>query len=307
MGETISTLVFRPPPPTQIKANKYFYIRIPYVDDTKQHFICANATCGAINNVNPGEMDSIFSDSNRKSGMENDVVDNNSLCKDESGRYGNGSASSHSPNQNKQHGKNTLNTNTNNNNNKKNKNNPTTNNNNNKDEASFISSLSIGTADEYKIPAFFLRRKGAKVTILFSHGNAEDLGMMFRRMKEMAMLLCANVLAYDYTGYGLSTPANVAPSEQLCYRNIDAAYHHLTNVMRIPPAEIVLYGRSLGSGPSCYLAKKSADEGESVAGLILHSPFLSIYRIVIDCRINLVGDMFVNKSKAKDVRYVFLF
>ena len=57
----------------------------------------------------------------------------------------------------------------------------------------------------HRIPAFFIKRRGASITFLFSHGNAEDLGMMYGRMKEMARVLCVNILAYDYTGYGLST------------------------------------------------------------------------------------------------------
>jgi pimeloyl-ACP methyl ester carboxylesterase len=251
MGDTISTLVFRPPRPTPIKLNKFFYIRIPNVEQKKE-FNCSSTSCGG---MAPPEMD-IFPEKGRLNLNR--------------GQNGNGN------------GANRM-----------------------KDDMSIMSSLSGSNSnEEYKIPAFFLRRKGAKATILFSHGNAEDLGMMYRRMKEMAMLLCANVLAYDYTGYGLSTPSNIPPSEEMCYRNIEAAYNHLTKTMRIPPSEIILYGRSLGSGPSCYLAKKTADDGESVAGLILHSPFLSIYRIVIDCRVNLVGDMFINRSKAKDIRYV---
>ena len=56
-----------------------------------------------------------------------------------------------------------------------------------------------------RIPAFFIKRRGATLTFLFSHGNAEDLGMMYGRMKEMARVLCVNILAYDYTGYGISS------------------------------------------------------------------------------------------------------
>ncbi len=315
MGETISTLVFRPPPPTPIKANKFFYLRIPKNDvhpRLSEEFSCANATCGAI--TSPAEMEHFFShhddeeEEEEDNGVNNDYngIPTNDLlnsrnqqqkvadCANNHNNPMNNSLLASTSKSNKQSTKPnevppppsyisplTINSSTISNNNETNNNNQN---------------------NEYKIPAFFLRRKGAKLTILFSHGNAEDLGMMYRRMKEMAMLLCANVLAYDYTGYGLSTPNHTTPSEHLCYKNIQAAYHHLTKVMHIPPAEIVLYGRSLGSGPSCYLAQKTAEDGESVAGLILHSPFLSIYRIVIDCRINLVGDMFVNKSRAKDVR-----
>lgn len=92
------------------------------------------------------------------------------------------------------------------------------------------------------------------------------------------------------------------PSEEMCYRNVEAAYNYLRNQRKIPSSHIVLYGRSLGSGPSCHLAKLTADKGESVAGLILHSPFLSIYRIVMDVGFNLVGDMFRNKDRARDIR-----
>jgi len=151
----------------------------------------------------------------------------------------------------------------------------------------------------HKIPAFFIRRRGATLTFLFSHGNAEDLGMMYGRMKEMARVLGVNVLAYDYTGYGLSSGQ---PSEEMCYRNIEAAYNYLRIDRNIPSSHIILYGRSLGSGPSCHLAKLTADKGESVAGLILHSPFLSIYRIVMDVGFSLVGDMFRNKDNAQGIR-----
>lgn len=146
------------------------------------------------------------------------------------------------------------------------------------------------------IPAFFLLRKNAKYTVLYSHGNAEDLGMMYKRMRHLAQVLCVNVLAYDYSGYGLSRP-RCKPSEKMCFRNIDAVYNYLVNIMKIPPRRIVLYGRSLGSGPTCYLAKKTAEDGQPVGGVILHSPFLSIYRIVLDLKSGFVGDIFQNYKR----------
>jgi hypothetical protein len=93
-----------------------------------------------------------------------------------------------------------------------------------------------------------------------------------------------------------------APSEEMCYKNIEAAFNYLTDVKGIPPSQIVVYGRSLGSGPSCYLAAKTAKEGRSVAALILHSPFLSIFRIVMDCGFSIGGDMFKNIAQAPDIR-----
>jgi len=71
------------------------------------------------------------------------------------------------------------------------------------------------------------------------------------------------------------------PSEANCYADIDCVFEYLTKERNIPPEHIVLYGRSLGSGPSCYLAAKSAAQGRTVAGLVLHSAFASVYRVVI--------------------------
>ena len=156
------------------------------------------------------------------------------------------------------------------------------------------------TGGRHRIPAFFIKRREATITILFSHGNAEDLGMMHERMKGMARELNVNIMCYDYTGYGYATGS---PSEEMCYRNIESAYSYLRNILGIPACQIVLFGRSLGSGPSCYLAAKTAHDGESVAGLILHSPFLSIYRIVINSsNLGMVGDMFPNAKRGPDIR-----
>jgi pimeloyl-ACP methyl ester carboxylesterase len=248
MGETISTLVFRPPPPTYIRPDRYFFIDVPVTDDDT--YSCAG--CGGFEPV-PAEK-----------GKER-------------------SKSPHS----------TM------------------------DHPAVMNLPSIPT-QAYRIPATFIRRKGANVTFLYSHGNAEDLGMMYNRMKEMARILGVNIFAYDYTGYGLSrcvsenptqsSETNVAqPSEAMCYRNIEAAYNYLRYERKIPASSIVLYGRSVGSGPSCYLARKTALEGESVGGLILHSPFLSIYSIVLDLGFPIVGDMFRNDVKAKDIRYDTMF
>lgn len=42
------------------------------------------------------------------------------------------------------------------------------------------------------------------MTILFSHGNAEDLNTAYSWMKKLSKNLSVNVIGYDYTGYGYS-------------------------------------------------------------------------------------------------------
>ena len=138
-----------------------------------------------------------------------------------------------------------------------------------------------------RIPAFYIERPNASVTVLFSHGNAEDLGMIYDWFADLSRVLRVNIMAYDYTGYGKSQGR---PHEHSCYADIEAAYRYLLTVRGTQPEQVVLYGRSLGSGPSCYLAAKTAREGRSVAGVILQSPLLSAYRVAFNFRFTCVGD-----------------
>jgi len=138
-------------------------------------------------------------------------------------------------------------------------------------------------------------------TILYSHANAEDLGNIYPWCKFLSKMLGVNVFAYDYTGYGLATDQG-DPSEDYCFADISAAFSYLTASLHIPPCSIILYGRSLGSGPSCYLAARTAEDGDPVGGLILHAPFLSVYRIVLESGCTLPGDRFPNVDFAPSIR-----
>lgn len=63
-----------------------------------------------------------------------------------------------------------------------------------------------------------------------------------------------NISNKEYTGYAYDD--NNECSEQFIYNDIECVYNHMVNNMSISPERIILYGRSLGSGPSCYLAEK---------------------------------------------------
>lgn len=157
----------------------------------------------------------------------------------------------------------------------------------------------LNTANGGRIPAFYIERPNATVTLLFSHGNAEDLGMIYDWFNDLARVLRVNIMAYDYTGYGKSSGS---PCEENCYADIESAFRYLLEVRKLKPEQIVLYGRSLGSGPSCYLASKTAREGRSVAGVILQSPLLSAYRVAFNFRFTMMGDRFPNIDYASNIR-----
>jgi pimeloyl-ACP methyl ester carboxylesterase len=308
----------------------------------------------------------------------------------------------------------------------------------------------------------------ARYTLLYSHGNAEDLGLTASFLCDLARLLQIDILCYDYSGYGMSideayvyefyskfgneicewkewrsvnrfntttkqgdtaataaalgggkmttrnghvchyandifvapmfhphdtndngSSSSIPPSstsavlvqrQQLlirykwtipqsseidCYSNIAAAHSYLTKVAQVPYQSIILYGKSVGSGPSCWLAQKlcrraggstsrtdEGDDGGSIwgischtdmcnsvmvdsrdeepsatellrstsssgggkrspssssssfsmapGGVVLHSPFLSVIRVVLDVGFTPLGDLFPNVDRVRD-------
>ena len=147
--------------------------------------------------------------------------------------------------------------------------------------------IKLKTRDDVLISAIYLPQKDAKYTILFSHGNAEDLGTKLPFLKDLQAHGFA-VFAYDYHGYGTSKSK---PSEQNTYNDIDAAYDYLITTLKLPPQKIIAYGYSIGSGPTIDLAIR-----KPVAGVILEAPFTSAFRVMTHYKI-LFFDKFDNLKK----------
>eukprot|EP01068_Selenidium_serpulae_P016626 Selendium_serpulae@DN6312_c0_g1_i1.p1 len=157
----------------------------------------------------------------------------------------------------------------------------------------FTPSIWLTTKYGCTVPAFFVDR-GARFTLLFAHGNAEDLGMIYSYFEQVSVIWNVNVFAFEYSGYGLSTGE---ASEKNVYADAEAAYTYLVDVLGKKWETIILYGRSLGSGACVHLATKVP-----VRGVILQSPLLSIHRVGLKLRCTLPGDMFANVDKIKNVK-----
>ena len=130
--------------------------------------------------------------------------------------------------------------------------------------------LKIVSGNGEKINAVFLENPDAEYTILFSHGNAEDLGKVLPFMQQFHTL-GYSVLIYDYRGYGTSEGS---PSVRKTYQDVDAAYRWLVEEKGIGPKTIIAQGRSVGGGPAAWLAAH-----RMVGGLVLESTFVSAFRV----------------------------
>ena len=123
-----------------------------------------------------------------------------------------------------------------------------------------------------KINALYLKPPHPKATILFSHGNASDLNRIAPWLNLLQQQGYA-VMGYDYNGYGFSEGQ---PSESHCYLDASASYRYLRQHLHVPANRIILMAHSLGTGVAVNLATKVP-----YAGMILESPLLSAYRVVM--------------------------
>ncbi|PHJ18213.1 alpha beta hydrolase [Cystoisospora suis] len=156
--------------------------------------------------------------------------------------------------------------------------------------------LWIPTEHGSVIPAFYLRRNSPLV-VLYSHGNAEDLGTITPIAHRCAQAWDVSVFCYDYTGYGLSLGGS--PSEANMYGDIEAAYMYLIRELDYSPHQIIALGKSLGSAAATHLASRWSVLG----GLILQSAFASIYRVKLPhIEGHYPGDMCCNLHKIGRVR-----
>jgi len=151
--------------------------------------------------------------------------------------------------------------------------------------------LKLNSSNGARISARYLANPNATFTILFSHGNAEDIGDDQVLMDGMRSAGFA-VFAYDYQGYGTSEGK---PSERRAYKDEDAAYDYLVRTLHTQPNKIIAFGRSLGGGPATDLASH-----RRVAGLVLESSFTSAFRVLTRVRV-LPFDKFDNLGKIKKV------
>ncbi|KVI02486.1 hypothetical protein Ccrd_019260 [Cynara cardunculus var. scolymus] len=160
--------------------------------------------------------------------------------------------------------------------------------------------LKLTTRRGSEIVAIYVRHPMATSTVLYSHGNAADLGQMYELFIELSIRLRVNLMGYDYSGYGQSSGKVgefgkfiakigrkchhlqvhlfhvVQPSENNTYADIEAVYKCLEESYGTKQEDVVLYGQSVGSGPTLDLAVRLP----RLRAVVLHSPILSGLRVM---------------------------
>ncbi|KAG6747129.1 hypothetical protein POTOM_049509 [Populus tomentosa] len=150
--------------------------------------------------------------------------------------------------------------------------------------------LRLPTRRGTEIVAVYVRYPMATSTLLYSHGNAADIGQMYELFIELSIHLRVNLMGYDYSGYGQSSGK---PSEHNTYADIEAAYKCLEESYGAKQENIILYGQSVGSGPTVDLAARLP----RLRAVVLHSPILSGLRVMYPVKRSYWFDIYKNIDK----------
>jgi len=129
-----------------------------------------------------------------------------------------------------------------------------------------------GSVDGAAVPAMYIRperdwkddpgdqsARPAAVCVIYFHANACDIGECLEDMfmvRDGVFDGCAAVLAPEYAGYGLFS--EYEPSVDSIDLVARAAWRFCTGKLGFKSEHIVLWGRSIGSGPAASLARLRA-------------------------------------------------
>lgn len=164
-----------------------------------------------------------------------------------------------------------------------------------------LNNVQIKTEDGETLDAFFLFNPEVEKVIIYSHGNGGLIDFMLNIFEDHGD--DASILIYDYRGYGRSTGI---PYEYGFYKDIMAVWRYLVFDINISPSRIIIYGHSIGVGPSTWLAKQLSEMDNKYypKGMIMQAGFSGLKKIAIE-GFGLVGflvnDEFPNAQYVKGI------
>mmetsp|Transcript_9904 Transcript_9904/g.11210 ORF Transcript_9904/g.11210 Transcript_9904/m.11210 type:complete len:198 (+) Transcript_9904:67-660(+) len=126
---------------------------------------------------------------------------------------------------------------------------------------------------EQYIPCLYLSySQGSSKLLIYFHGNAEDLGQAFQLLNHIRTTLKIHVLAVEFPGYGIYPGT---PNSKEILEDANTVFDYITKHCGWNSKDIIIFGRSLGTGPATELA---ADK--EPGALLLMSGYTSIRGVV---------------------------
>ncbi len=129
----------------------------------------------------------------------------------------------------------------------------------------------IPASDGVQIHGVYCPHPDPRHTIVFFHGNAEDVQTSAAWLRALGHVLSADVMMFDYRGYGASAGR---PSQAGLVRDGVAAVDWLVRRTGQPSETFLYLGRSLGGAVAIEVAQQ-----RKPLGLVLVSTFDSLVRV----------------------------
>lgn len=127
--------------------------------------------------------------------------------------------------------------------------------------------------DRPAIPCLWLQHhRGSNKLLLYFHANAEDIGHSYEFMDILRCTLNLHVMCVEYPGYGLY---NEKCSAQRVTDDAKNVFSYLVDCIGLDAQDIILLGRSIGTGPATWLAAHYKP-----CALLLMSPYTSLRAVV---------------------------
>jgi len=126
-------------------------------------------------------------------------------------------------------------------------------------------------SDGITLHGWWIPAPGARVTLVWFHGNAGNIGDRVHNIGFLHRVVGVNVFIFDYRGYGQSQGNRSDLSEEATYRDGRGALAHLSSRPDASRTRLVYFGRSLGAAVAVELAR-----ARPPAGLILETAFTTL-------------------------------
>jgi pimeloyl-ACP methyl ester carboxylesterase len=144
------------------------------------------------------------------------------------------------------------------------------------DVADIITAQAETVYNECKVPCVVVEHPDAEFSVVYFHGNNENLRTMYNYLSDLSQSLKSSVFAFEYPGY-YEDSMDTLPSEDGCYA---AAEAFVKAVHAASDRKVILFGYSMG----CALALHTADvhrADNTPHAVVLLAPFISAASVVL--------------------------
>ncbi|KAM3132690.1 hypothetical protein pb186bvf_015235 [Paramecium bursaria] len=148
------------------------------------------------------------------------------------------------------------------------------------------------------IPYLYIKHEiKTNLHFIYFHGNKEDIQNAQIFVQQIQQALAFNAIIVEYPGYGIYK--DYETSDELIQEDSLYVFEYVRRKYDLEENDIVVFGRSLGSGPACFLGTQ-----RRCKAIILMSAYTSIQAAAKD-KISVlsffVKDRFPNANRAKNI------